>query len=145
MTAAPLRAEAVALEVAALRAEVVALRRDVATLRGELGELRALVAGRLRPLAERDRERMELLLPEIFATLGESAWTAADLLETSLLPAHAGLAAALAAAGTGTGSLRALGRLLTRSCGHCADGFRLRRVGTDRAGVVYVVDRVSRY
>ena len=117
-----------------------ATRYEVAALRRELRELK-LYVGQL-ALRRSVDARLGVLLSAIFAAVGDSVWTAADVSTLAVLPGRGVLAEALAPLVRDRGGLRSLGKALARAAGHNVNGYRLAQVGTDRAGALWQVVRV---
>ena len=117
-----------------------ATRYEVAALRRELRELK-LYVGQL-ALRRSVDARLGVLTSEIFAAVGDSVWTAADVSTLAVLPGRGVLAEALAPLVRDRGGLRSLGKALARAAGHSIGGYRLAQVGTDRAGALWQVVRV---
>ena len=104
-----------------IEAAIGALAHDVETLRDDV----ELLASRGR-LSRDERAMLERLLPAAAAVVRDAAFTAGDLLEmpslSSLLDGYGASSAAW---------------LLGRAVGSRIGGFRVERIGTDRAGALW--------
>lgn len=125
--------------LSAVLAELRGLRAAVEDLREEQ---RYLVR---RLLAADDRRRMALLLPLVYALLGENVWTSAELWAAALADDDsAKLTELLASWRTDSGGLRQFGGMLERCEGATFNGLRLVPVRSrDRDGALWRLERVS--
>lgn len=111
--------------------------------RAQIDRLTAAVEALSHHGLKSDRDPVaEALIPALARTIGAATFNAADLI-THAVRHSADLHAALAAALPGGLSARRLGQLLNRIEGQAFDGYCVRRVATERAGITWQIGPAS--
>jgi len=113
----------------------------MAELAAEIRGLRADLAGRQRGrLSAADDTAMAALLPILVAVVRGKVFAVADLAAHAALDVGADMRIALGVAG----GPRKVGKLLRRADGHTIAGYRVDRVGADRAGALWTITTETR-